>query len=98
MDKTDQTNWKKLIITILRVAIGWHFLFEGLSKIMAGNWTAYGYLANTSGFLSGFYHFLASSPALLKIVDLFNMYGLTLIGLALFTGFAIRYAAAAGIA
>lgn len=97
MERAYQANWKKLIITLLRVAIGWHFLFEGLSKIMAGNWTSYGYLANTSGFFSGFYHFLASSPALLKIVDLLNMYGLTLIGLALFTGIAIRYATAAGI-
>jgi uncharacterized membrane protein YphA (DoxX/SURF4 family) len=93
----NQTDWKKLAITFLRVAIGWHFLYEGLSKLLAENWTSYGYLANTSGFLSGFYHFLASSPLLIKIVDLMNMYGLTLIGLALFTGLFIRYAAAAGI-
>ena len=65
---------------------------------MAGNWTSYGYLANTSGIFSGFYQFLASSPLLLKTVDLLNMYGLTIIGVALFTGWAVRYAAAAGTA
>jgi len=90
-------DWKKLFITILRIAIGWHFLFEGLSKIMAENWTSFGYLANTSGFFSGFYHLLTSSPTLLKIVDLANVYGLILIGLALFTGLFIRYASIAGV-
>ena len=27
-------NWKKLVITLFRVAIGWHFLYEGFSKLM----------------------------------------------------------------
>ena len=49
MNKLNQPDWRKLLITFLRMAIGWHLLFEGISKIMAGNWTAYGYLANTSG-------------------------------------------------
>jgi uncharacterized membrane protein YphA (DoxX/SURF4 family) len=97
MKQLNRNELTRILITILRMAIGWHFLYEGFSKIMVGNWTAYSYLANTSGFFSGFYQSLASSPALLKIVDLANMYGLTLIGLALFTGLAIRYAAAAGI-
>jgi uncharacterized membrane protein YphA (DoxX/SURF4 family) len=97
MNKLNQPDWRKLLITFLRMAIGWHLLFEGISKIMAGNWTAYGYLANTSGFFSGFYHFLASSPTLLKVVDLMNIYGLTLLGIALFTGILIRYAAIGGV-
>ncbi|HNX57248.1 MAG TPA: DoxX family protein, partial [Prolixibacteraceae bacterium] len=79
-----------------RVAIGWHFIYEGLSKILQGNWTASSYLLNTSGFLSGFYHALASSPAILKVTDLLNMYGLLLIGLALFIGFFSRLASICG--
>lgn len=89
-------DWKKWMITILRMAIGWHFLYEGMTKILAESWTSYNYLINTSGFLSGFYHTLASNPSLLKMADLMNMYGLTLIGVALFTGLCIRYAALAG--
>jgi len=95
-----QTNnlkfYHRLFITILRVAIGWHFLYEGLFKILQGNWTASGFLLNTSGFLSGFYHWLASSPALLKATDLLNIYGLLLIGLALFIGLFSRIASLAG--
>jgi uncharacterized membrane protein YphA (DoxX/SURF4 family) len=88
--------YHRLIITILRVAIGWHFLYEGLSKILQGNWTSSGFLMNTSGFLSGFYHALASSPMLLQLTDILNMYGLLLIGLALFIGFFSRFAAILG--
>lgn len=97
MDLKNLSDWKKWLITIIRMAIGWHFLYEGLTKILAENWTSYNYLINTSGFLSGFYHALADNSTLLKIADLLNMYGLTLIGLALFLGLCIRYAALAGV-
>ncbi|NJO69599.1 MAG: DoxX family protein [Bacteroidetes bacterium] len=93
---TKQQNLRRLFITLLRVAIGWHFLYEGLSKITAGNWTASGYLMNTTGFMSGFYHWIAGNSALLQISDLLNMYGLLFIGLSLFIGIFIRYAAIAG--
>lgn len=88
--------YQTLFITILRVAIGWHFLFEGMSKIVQGNWTASGFLLNTTGFLSGFYQWIASSPALLLVSDFLNMYGLLIIGIALFIGLYSRYAALAG--
>jgi len=91
-----QIDLKKLFITILRMAIGWHFLYEGISKFFVVNWSAYPFLANTSGFLSGFYHWLAASPLLMKSVDLMNIYGLILIGIALFIGLIVRYAAISG--
>jgi uncharacterized membrane protein YphA (DoxX/SURF4 family)/phosphoheptose isomerase len=97
MDQIKQKNWGKVLITILRVGIGWHLLYEGVTKILAGNWTAYHFLSNTTGFLSGFYQFLASSPTLMKIVDLLNMYGLAVIGIALFIGVFTRFAAIGGV-
>jgi len=97
MENNKYNILRKSLVTLLRVAIGWHFLYEGMVKILAGNWTSESYLLGTSGFLSGFYHGLASSPALLKIADLLNMYGLLLIGLALFIGLFIRYASWAGV-
>ncbi len=96
MKTNNSAFFNRLFITILRIAIGWHLFYEGLSKILQGNWTSAGFLQNTSGFLSGFYHVLASSPVILKMTDLLNMYGLLLIGLALFVGVFCRLASLAG--
>jgi uncharacterized membrane protein YphA (DoxX/SURF4 family) len=90
-------NWKKLIITLFRVAIGWHFLYEGISKLLVGNWSAAGYLANATGPFAGFYHWLAASEGLMKIVDPLNMAGLVLIGLGLFLGVFIRISSVSGV-
>ncbi len=91
-------SWKKLIITLFRVAIGWHFLYEGLAKLWTVNWTATGFLANATGPVAGFYHWMASSEGLMNIIDPVNIAALILIGIALFLGVAIRYAAIGGIA
>ena len=96
MKPTNSKFYNQVLITIIRVAIGWHFLYEGLSKILQGNWTASSFLMNTSGFFSGFYHVIASSSALLRITDILNMYGLLLIGLALFVGLFSRIASLCG--
>ena len=96
MTSERKADLTKVFTTVLRMAIGWHFLYEGISKLLIENWTSYSYLANSTGPLSGFYHLIASSEGLLKIIDLLNIYGLVLIGLALFTGIFIRIAAAAG--
>ena len=86
----------KTTITILRLAIGWHFIYEGVAKLTAGNWSAGGFLNGTYSFFSGFYRWLASSPIRLEIVDFLNIWGLIFIGLGLFTGFFTRLAALAG--
>ena len=82
-------NWKKLIITVFRVTIGWHFLYEGFSKLAMGNWSSAGYLTNSTGPFSGFYQWLGASDGLMNIVDPINIAGLLLIGLGLFIGLAI---------
>jgi uncharacterized membrane protein YphA (DoxX/SURF4 family) len=86
----------KSIITIIRIAVGWHFLYEGMVKLFAGNWSSESYLSNTYGLFSGVYHWLAASPERLQIVDFLNIWGLILIGLALFTGIFIRAASLSG--
>jgi len=96
MEKQSFT-WKKFFITLLRVGIGWHFLYEGLSKLLTPEWTATGFLADSTSFVSGFYHWMASSPALMNVVDYLNIWGLILIGLGLFFGVLTRVAACAGI-
>jgi uncharacterized membrane protein YphA (DoxX/SURF4 family) len=90
-------NWKKLLVTVFRMAIGWHFLFEGVSKLAGGNWSAVGYLSNSTGPFSGFYQWLGASEGLMNVVDPLNVAGLILIGLGLFIGLAIRVSAVSGI-
>jgi len=88
-------KWEVLTLSILRMAIGWHFLYEGIAKIVAESWSAQSYLANTTGFFSPFYHWLAASSAI-GIIDWINITGLILIGLALFFGCFSRLASACG--
>ena len=91
------TNWNKLIITLFRVVIGWHFLYEGISKLVTDNWSALGYLSNATGPFAGFFHWISTSEGLMKIVDPVNIAGLILIGLGLFIGSAIRVASISGV-
>jgi uncharacterized membrane protein YphA (DoxX/SURF4 family)/phosphoheptose isomerase len=81
---------------MMRIAVGWHFLYEGAVKLFATSWSSVEYLNNTRGLAAKFYHALASSPALLTIVDALNIAGLIIIGLALSLGFFSRLAAIAG--
>ena len=88
-------NWKIWAVSALRMAIGWHFLYEGIAKIAAGSWSAQPYLANSTSFLSPFYHWLATSPAI-GFINWLNITGLILIGLALFFGCFTRIASIFG--
>ena len=85
----------KIIVTIIRMAIGWHFLYEGVSKL-GGGWSAAGYLLNTSGCFSGFYHWLAMSPVRLEVVDFLNICGLIIVGLGLSVGALTRLSCIGG--
>lgn len=87
-----------IVVTVLRMAIGWHFLYEGLAKIvMPGGWSSAGYLRMSRWFAAPLFRHIADTPALLSVCDWLNMWGLTLIGLALLLGVAVRPAAAGGI-
>ncbi|MDX2445454.1 MAG: DoxX family protein [Bacteroidales bacterium] len=85
------------ILLILRIAIGWHFLYEGLAKLFAGSWSSYNFLNLSQWVFSGFFHWIVNSPGVLKFVDFFNIWGLIFIGLGLFFGIFTRVAAASGV-
>jgi thiosulfate dehydrogenase [quinone] large subunit len=98
-------NWKHQIysksqttmLTILRMLIGWHFLYEGVVKLWNPGWTAAGYLNDSGGSLASFFKWMASSPGLLNVVDSLNVWGLILIGLSLILGLFSRAGILAGI-
>jgi thiosulfate dehydrogenase [quinone] large subunit len=84
-------------IVVLRVLIGWHFLYEGVAKLTKPNWSAAGFLLQSRGVFSGLFRWMASDPNVLAVVNPLNMWGLVLIGLGLVLGCFTRTAAAAGI-
>ena len=86
-----------VILFCLRIAVGWHFFYEGLAKILTPNWTSASYLMLSHGIFSNFFHWLASSPGLVRAADRLNIWGLILIGLALILGCFSRFASASGI-
>jgi thiosulfate dehydrogenase [quinone] large subunit len=98
MDK----DWKlsraaMVAIVLLRVAIGWHFLYEGVAKLQKPGWSAAGYLQQSKGVLAELFKWMAASPNVLEWVNPLNMWGLTLIGLGLVLGCFTRLSAAAGM-
>ena len=85
---------KTMMMTVLRMLIGWHFLYEGIWKlIQPGGWSAAGYLRMSNGFAAPLFHHIAETQSLLRVCDLMNMWGLTLIGLGLLFGVLVRPAA-----
>ncbi|RIH64576.1 hypothetical protein D1164_13985 [Mariniphaga sediminis] len=80
------SDWQVFALTFLRVLIGWHFLYEGLVKIYTPGWTAKGYLLGSAGPFALLFKSMAQSEFILNLVDLFNEWGLVLIGLSLFIG------------
>jgi uncharacterized membrane protein YphA (DoxX/SURF4 family) len=86
------------VLIALRIAIGWHFLYEGVVKILNPNWSSAPFLVESRWIFSGVFHWMAETPAVLRAVDLLNAWGLTLIGLGLILGFLTRLAALSGAA
>jgi thiosulfate dehydrogenase [quinone] large subunit len=91
------TNFQVTALVALRILIGWHFLYEGLAKILNPYWTSAGYLAESQWWFRGFFLFLATSPGMLAVVDVLNSWGLVLIGLGLMLGCLTRSATVAGM-
>ena len=84
-------------LVILRVIIGWHILYEGVSKLINPYWSSAAYLLDSKWIFSGLAKAIVSSPTLLTISDNVNMWGLALVGLCLMLGIFSRYAALGGI-
>ncbi|MFZ5432090.1 MAG: DoxX family membrane protein [Bacteroidota bacterium] len=90
---TRQMTW----LVILRVAIGWHFLYEGLVKVFNPAWSPFGYLMDSKGIMAPLFHAMASNPTVLKAVDHMNEWGLVLIGLGLVLGIFTRLSIYSGM-
>jgi uncharacterized membrane protein YphA (DoxX/SURF4 family) len=104
MESIGRGSWRKVsnlqmwALVILRVVVGWHFLYEGVAKLLDPSWSSAGYLQVSRWILGGLFQWIAETPAVLKVVDLLNIWGLILIGMALMFGAFTRVAAMSGAA
>jgi len=73
-------------LVILRVLIGWYFLYEGLAKVFTPKWTAYGYLMDSQGVFAPFFRMIAENQSMMAAADFINIWGLTLVGVMLILG------------
>ncbi|MGB3861373.1 MAG: DoxX family membrane protein [Candidatus Aminicenantaceae bacterium] len=91
------STFQAFMLVFLRMLIGWHFLYEGIAKLLNPYWTSAGYLSETKWLFSGLFTAIADNPALLKVMDFLNIWGQIAIGLALITGLLTSWACVAGI-
>ena len=83
---TDGTRFQVGALVALRLLVGWHFLYEGLAKLTNPYWSSAAYLGDSKWVFHDLLVRAASSSTAITAVDYINMWGLTLIGLALMVG------------
>jgi uncharacterized membrane protein YphA (DoxX/SURF4 family) len=60
-------NWTRFFLVLLRLVIGWHFLFEGLEKLGSPSWSSEVYLRESSGPLAGLFQRMAGDPVIDRV-------------------------------
>ena len=107
MDHLTPSGTQQTALVLLRTLIGWHFLYEGLVKLVWPAWTragvplgrfsSAGYLRSSTGpFADAFRAFADASW--LPWLDLLLAWGLLLIGLGLMLGLFTQLACAGALA
>ncbi|MFC1539414.1 DoxX family protein [Candidatus Latescibacterota bacterium] len=108
MEKSDslftEHKTKKIVtaavvfLVLLRIAVGWHLLYEGLSKLYTPGWSAAEYLALSRWWFAPVFNWIAGHPVILNIVNFINIWGLVAAGAGLMLGLFSRTAGIAGAA
>ena len=93
---TDYNQCQLVSLSLLRLFIGWHLLYEGMAKISNANWTSAAYLLDSKWIFSGLAKWMVTNPNVLGVVDTLNMWGLTIIGMSLMLGLFSRWGCFAG--
>jgi len=90
------TKKQEWILFLVRVSMGWVMFYAGITKVLNPNWSAAGYLNNAKTFAS-FFKWLAS-PNILPVINFINEWGLTLLGISLILGIAVKISSMLGAA
>ncbi len=86
----------KWVFTLVRIVVGWHFLYEGISKIIIGGWSSAPYLAGSRWIFAPLFQAMAENSAVTGVIDFLNIWGMILVGAGLILGLFSRWAATAG--
>ncbi|WP_421803320.1 DoxX subfamily [Flagellimonas sp.] len=89
-------NKLKASVALLRIFIGWHFLFEGVVKMYNPEWTSFGYLATAQGPFEGFFTMLIGDSTI-GLVDTLNIIALMVVGVTFTLGIFERIGAIVGV-
>jgi thiosulfate dehydrogenase [quinone] large subunit len=91
-------NYKQILpLFVLRTAVGWLFLHEGLYKLLTPGWTAQYYLAQSEGPLQSLFQWVISSETLIAISNYGVVILLLTTGFLLMTGLLERIASITGM-
>lgn len=85
---------QRTLIFLMRVSLGWVFLWAAMRQLADPAWSAAGFLKGAKTF-TGFYE-LFMHPAILPIVNVLVKGGHLLIGISLILGIGVRLSAAFG--
>ena len=96
MTKVNYTKPQLYLLVALRLIIGYHFLYEGIDKLMTTTWSSGGFLIQSNWIFSDIFIAVANSPSLVTISDVLNIWGQIFIGLGLILGLFSTIAAIAG--
>jgi uncharacterized membrane protein YphA (DoxX/SURF4 family) len=99
MKKQTDLNKNKLVqwlLTLVRIVIGWHFLYEGISKIATAGWSSAPYLDGSKWIFAPLFSAMADNPSVVSVIDFLNIWGMILVGTGLFLGLLTRWASLAG--
>lgn len=90
------TKTQLSVLVSLRFLVGWHLLYEGLSKLLSPNWSSTGFLSESKWVLQGMAEWIIGNSHVLAVADLLNTWGLIAIGIGLIVGLYARTAAFVG--
>jgi thiosulfate dehydrogenase [quinone] large subunit len=82
-------------IVLMRIFIGWHFLYEGVLKLYNPGWTSKAYLMSAE-LIAPVFRWMASD-SMIGIIDYFNIFCLLIVGFTLVLGYYEKLGAVFGV-
>jgi thiosulfate dehydrogenase [quinone] large subunit len=93
IDPPGPTRRQQLALVVLRMAVGWHLLYDAWNRLWDAGATSAGFLAASRGPLGPLFRELAAHGRVLNVLERFAAASLAAAGLGLLLGFATRTSA-----